>query len=33
MTMTEYRTEMAVRFWDGGEERIEEVSGESEAHA
>ena len=31
MTMTEYRTAMAVRFWDEGEERIEEVSGEREA--
>lgn len=33
MTMTEYRTDMAVRFWDrqSGEERIEEVSGEDEA--
>ena len=31
MTMTEYRTEMAVRFWDDGEERIEEVSGAEEA--
>jgi len=31
MTMTEYPIDMAVRFWEDGEERIEEVSGESEA--